>query len=228
MQCKAKARSTGKRCRRHAVNGYKVCQVHGAGSVHKGRPGGRPIVSGRYSKYLPNRLLARYQEAANDKNLLSLHHEIAVVEARITDIMIRVDTGEAGTHWQLVNGIFVDIMTAIRKQDSGTIIEAVNKGLRISDKGVNDYAAWNEIGNLFEQRRRLSESERKRLVEMENIVTAEQALMLMVAISDIIRKAIPDQVIVNQISYELSRLMNAEPQAEQLEESVVITVEASE
>jgi len=50
-------------------------------------------------------------------------------------------------------------------------------------------------------------------------------LMLMIAISDIIRKAIPDQVIVNQISYELSRLMNAEPQ---VEESTVITVEASE
>jgi len=37
-------------CKSNAVTGYPVCRMHGAGSPHQGRPGGRPIVHGAYSK----------------------------------------------------------------------------------------------------------------------------------------------------------------------------------
>jgi hypothetical protein len=40
----------GTLCKAPAVAGYPVCRMHGAGSPHEGRPGGRPIVHGAYSK----------------------------------------------------------------------------------------------------------------------------------------------------------------------------------
>ena len=49
-QCTAQAKRSGQRCLLPARPGYSVCRVHGAG---KGRKrGGRPIVHGRYSKFL--------------------------------------------------------------------------------------------------------------------------------------------------------------------------------
>jgi len=48
-QCTAHNRD-GRQCKSNAVTGYPVCRMHGAGSPHAGRPGGRPIVHGAYSK----------------------------------------------------------------------------------------------------------------------------------------------------------------------------------
>ena len=41
MQCKAKAKSTGKRCGRSAATGYSVCPVHGAGTTKRVKAGTR-------------------------------------------------------------------------------------------------------------------------------------------------------------------------------------------
>lgn len=49
MRCTAKARRTGEQCRKYARAGHAVCPVHGAGYSHK--PGGRPLIHGRRSKY---------------------------------------------------------------------------------------------------------------------------------------------------------------------------------
>ncbi|TAK31165.1 MAG: hypothetical protein EPO21_18060 [Chloroflexota bacterium] len=49
MRCTAKAHRTGAQCRRYARAGYAVCGVHGAGYSRK--PGGRPLVHGKRSKY---------------------------------------------------------------------------------------------------------------------------------------------------------------------------------
>ena len=41
MQCKAKTKSTGKRCGRSAATGYSVCPVHGAGTTKRVKAGTR-------------------------------------------------------------------------------------------------------------------------------------------------------------------------------------------
>ncbi len=48
QQCTAKAKSTGERCRRWAVNGSNVCRLHGAGGDRSkaGRPKGHPKTGG--------------------------------------------------------------------------------------------------------------------------------------------------------------------------------------
>ena len=50
VQCRATAKKTGQQCRRAARRGFPVCIVHGAGQ--RAKRGGRPIVHGRYSKFL--------------------------------------------------------------------------------------------------------------------------------------------------------------------------------
>lgn len=87
MQCTATAKSTGERCRRHAVNGYKVCQVHGAGSPKQGRRGGRPPTHGRYSKWKKEDIRELVEQFEADEEPLNILPEIAAVRALLTDFI---------------------------------------------------------------------------------------------------------------------------------------------
>lgn len=96
MQCHAKTRS-GAPCRGQAMlNGR--CRMHGGAT-----PAGVALPhfrTGRRSRDLPARLAARYQEARSDPQLLELREGIALVDARIADLLARVDAGESGARWR--------------------------------------------------------------------------------------------------------------------------------
>lgn len=96
-QCAAKAKSTGKRCRRRANTGYSVCQVHGAGSTKKGRSGGRPIIHGRYSEILKSELREKFEIAIQDQVPLDLLPELAVQRTLLKDYIARFGDGVAIT-----------------------------------------------------------------------------------------------------------------------------------
>jgi hypothetical protein len=211
MQCTATAKSTGERCRRRAVTGYTVCQVHGAGSPKQGRPGGRPIVHGRYSKHLPARLAERYGEALSDPELLALREEVALTDARIADLLKRVDTGESGRLWRGLGAAWKDFTKARHGKDTDGMAAALDKVGGLIGRGQADYATWGEIGGLLDQRRRLVESERKRLVEMQQVITAEKAMILLAAVVDVIRKNIDDRDVIAAISADIRRIVAADP-----------------
>ena len=201
-----------RQCKRFAVTGYSVCQVHGAGSVLKGRPGGTPLrkAGGRYSKRLPSRLLAKYEEAVNDTELLSIRDDIAIVDTRIQDLLSRVDTGEAAKHWFSASGALNDLTKAIRKSDTDGMASAINALRQNIGAGVSDYAAWNDIASFLEQRRRLVESERKRLLEMQQYITVERINVLIGAILHIIYGNVKDRDAIAGIEHGIRKLISAE------------------
>ena len=67
---------------------------------------------------------------------------------------------------------------------------------------------WKEILTLLEQRRKLVESERKRLVEMHQVITAERAMVLMSAILGIIRENVNDRETLTRISEGIRRIVD--------------------
>ena len=59
--------------------------------------------TGRYSKYLPDRLVERYEEALNDVELMRLDDEIALVDTKLQDVLERLhQDGEGPGAWQLM------------------------------------------------------------------------------------------------------------------------------
>jgi hypothetical protein len=54
---------------------------------------------GRFSKDLPTRLVAQYRASLDDPEILALREEMALLTARETDFLQRVQSGETGTHW---------------------------------------------------------------------------------------------------------------------------------
>lgn len=193
-QCGAKTRAGGV-CKQAALPNGR-CHYHGGKSL-AGIASPR-LSGGAYSKYvLPPRLRERYDAALDDPALLEQRREIALTDARIGDLLARVDTGESGAIWGALAAAKAELLasagdTAKSQTAMGTILSLISKGHA-------DHQAWRELGAALEQRRRLVESERRRLVEMSALMSAEQAMLLMNALLMAVKANVSDRAALSAI-----------------------------
>lgn len=189
-----------------AMKGKKGCRVHGGKT-----PGGLASPHwkhGKYSKYLPERLHTRYQEAVNDDDLLALRDEIALTRSRITELLERIDAGESGQLWRLLRRELTAFETAQKDQRVEDAATHLNEIRRLIRQGLADWAIWDDIRSNMETHRRLVESERKRLVDMQQMITAERAFLLVNRIGEIILENVSDRKARTAISKDLNLLVD--------------------
>lgn len=175
-QCTAKAKCSGTQCQRAAMHGRTVCYMHGGKSLRG--IASRTLKSGRYSKDLPTRLAARYQESQADPDLLNLHSEISLTDAFVLDALKGLDTGESGRLWQSLNTTWQTLQDAQRAKDGQAVALALNDLGSLIKRGIAAHAARSETMDLIERRRKLVESESKRRVQMQDMITSEKAMLL--------------------------------------------------
>lgn len=204
--CGAKTR-TGGTCTQPAMQNGR-CRMHG-GKHPKGIASPH-YKTGKYSRYLPARMTARYEEAVSDPALLELRGDIALTDARLADLLQRVDSGESGALWSRLMQARLDLLAYRRAGDTVKIAEALNTLLDLVGQGHADYRAWAEVGAVVEQRRRLVESERKRLVEMQQTLTVEKAMLLIGAIGGIIKAHVQDRHVLSAISNDIQALVSSD------------------
>lgn len=206
--CGAKTRH-GSSCQRAAgPNGR--CNLHG-GKALAGAASPR-FKSGDYSAYMPERLRERFAAAQDDPELLSVRDDIALARARITDLLERVDSGEAGTLWRQAGKLLRDFHRANGREDAADRQMAILAELEQTvGEGVNDYAAWDEVLKQQQLLLKLSEAERKRLVELQQVMTVEQAMVLLAQITDIVQRHVTDRTTRAAIAAEFVRLTGRGP-----------------
>ena len=190
------------------MKGKRVCTVHGG--LTPGGIASPHFKTGRHSKHLPERMAEKYQESINDPELLALDAEISLVDARLEDLLSRVDTGESGALWKTAQSVFFDFRNANASGDQDKMTVALTELNRILNLGVDDYKAWDEIGNMLEQRRKLSESERKRRMDMEVVITVERQMVLLGAVVALIKDNVTDRKSLQAISTGLGELVSHE------------------
>lgn len=210
MQCTAKSKRSGEQCKKDAMRGSTKCHMHG-GKSPKGIAS-PAYQTGRYSKYLPARLMERYQEASQDSELLALREDIALLDTRLADLLKRVDSGEAGAAWKEARAAYKKLSVAIRDGDKTGLLESMADLETVIGRGWSDYMAWSEIQNILDQRRRLVESEQKRLVQGQMVITGEQAMILATALLDSVRRNVSDFATLNAIQNEFVQLVNSNHQ----------------
>lgn len=206
QQCTAMSKQTGQRCKRAVTPGRTVCHYHGGAT-----PRGVALPqfkTGRYSKALPDRLAARYEEAASDPNLLALREDIALLDSRLEDVLKRADTGEAGRLWSRLRELKGCVAEAQSRGDVAEREARLAEMLAVIDEGAADWAIWAEVLKLLEARRKLVESERGRLVQMHQILTAEEAMALMAGVVAVVKEEIHDLEILGRISSGIDRLLH--------------------
>src|SRR5688500_15140239 len=79
--CGARTRYGGP-CRQPAMRTNGRCRMHG-GKTPSGLASPN-LLHGRYSKDLPTQLLTRFEEALEDRELLSLRQDVGLLDAMIT------------------------------------------------------------------------------------------------------------------------------------------------
>ena len=185
------------------------CSKHGGKSlVGPAAPGFR---HGRYSKLLPTGLAARYTEAQTDSELLALRDEIALIDARTADVLQRLGRGESSATWDTLQKAARGLRRAVAANDRAeTIVHVAALQIVLEGAGA-DVAAWREVLGLVNQRRVLVESERRRLVQMQQMVSVEQAMTLVAALVDTVRRHVSDRQTLAAISEDLAALVAQVP-----------------
>ncbi len=164
--------------------------------------------TGRYSKYLPDRLVERYEEALNDVELTRLDSEIALVDTKLQDVLERLHTeGEGPGAWEQVKDARQRLQRAIAQNDAN----ATQAGLVMLSEAIasrrDECAAWGIILGLVEQRRKLVDTERRRLLDEDRVVTIDRLMILMAAVVDIVRRHVGSREARRAISDEIRGLI---------------------
>jgi hypothetical protein len=209
-KCGARTKHDGTPCERSPIRGRTRCRLHG----------GKTLVgtacahyrSGRYSEYVPEQLRAHYERAEADAELLSLRGEVALTDARLTELLSRVQTGESGALWADLKKAYREFQAAKHGKDVTRMQIALMRVEYLIDGAVQDHDAWTEIGDLIEQRRKLTESEFKRMVALGEMMTKAEALALVHRLIDILTVHIPDKKILSAIIVDMQQFTGP-PQA---------------
>lgn len=206
-RCGAKKRN-GEPCKKWPIRGRARCRLHG-GKTLKGidSPSWK---NGRWSKYLPENLLGKYKEAQEDKELLVLRDEIALVDGCIAETIEQLDRDESGAIWRNLQAAGNEYKKAVskgEKEEAGRMIDII---LSLIAEGAQQIQIRREIVNLIDQRRKLVESERKRYVEMHQMITAEKVLNFVASMGALVRNRIKDRKIISLIMEDLRLLIERE------------------
>lgn len=202
-----------KPCLKPALYGHRFCAHH----ANIGSPSGpRLYKNRRASKYhgaLPARLVAAYEASLDDGRLLQMREEVALLDSRIVDLLARVDSGESGRLWGKLGESHQEFSLARRQGKVELMQEKLAELEALIAAGKHDAEAWREIQQALDLRRKLVESERKRIGEQQQAVTAEQLAGFMSTLLELLTHEIDDTATLSRISNKLYQMVTIEGEA---------------
>lgn len=206
--CSAKSRQNpGTRCHNYPMAGSARCRMHGGknlrGIAHPNWQGGkRPE---RLVESLPDRMKEAGIRAAEDPTLGALRGQMAVLEARLIDLLGKVDTEAAGQIWMLLGEALADrdrctVGTVNWKEADARIQQLIRDGM-------TQQMTWEEIRHTTDLSRKLSESEHRRLERLRAMIPADRALAALDAVLTSVRDVVDEQDKLDYISRRAAIVM---------------------
>lgn len=168
-------------------------RCHRHGGATPGGIGSPHLKHGRYSRYLPERLLGRYEEALSDRELLGLRDDIALLQARIDQKLADLDTGESEAAWTVLASQVGALAAHWGTGDRDGVQHAVHAMQQTLERGLGEARAFEEIGALMRQKAALAKQEQARMVLLKQMISAEEALAMIAAITAIVREVVGDR-----------------------------------
>jgi hypothetical protein len=201
MRCTGKSKQSGEQCKRAATPGSTKCHIHGGKSL-KGIAS-PTFKTGRHSKYLPIGLLDTYREHLEDDDRLKLDSEIALIDVRMAEVLESLGDYEGSAAWLQLYALKAKYRDAKNDVEQLAYLREI---FLVIDMGASHVSKWNEIGGLIEQRRKVVESERKRLVEAEQVIDVNRAMLLVTALLDAVKTNVTDPAALTAIQTRFNQL----------------------
>lgn len=189
LLCNGTSKRTGQPCKAVAMANGK-CYFHGGASL-KGVESGT-YKHGRFSIDLPDRLAERYHQALADPDWVELWNEGALLDVNIAEMLKKLDTGESGAAWAEAQQTMGRLQSAYDDADPARLSRELRRMDRILNRGAVEYALWGEIRAAVDAKRKIAESQRKRMVETEQFISVGQLALAMGIIKDLIRTHVTD------------------------------------
>jgi hypothetical protein len=139
---------------------------------------------------MPDRLAERYQEAIQDPDLLSHRGEIALLDARMAELLENVATGESGPAWGQLRELVNEMREAVLAGNPQMMEKCLKDMDEIIEVGVSRRATWTEILDIVDRIKDVKQGEHKRLATMHQMISVEQAMGMVARVT----KAVIDNV----------------------------------
>ena len=207
-KCGAKLRKSHppRHCERSPMSNGR-CYMHGGKSL-KGLAS--PTYKGKgYSRYFPRKKLAEiYVRSYDDPELTRLRKDLALVETRLGELIQSLSSEQSGTLWKQLRKKQLELKRS--KPNSAKATKLLKEIGELIQRGSSDHFIWKEIGQQIELRRRLLDSETKRVLAAHQVMTAEEVKILIDAVATLIRDHVKDRQTLQKITEGLIEFIDVE------------------
>lgn len=212
-------------CKRYPVKGRMRCPRHGGKSLSG--PEHHWFKNGKYSQVLRRDLLFDYVASLESETLYSQDDELAIYDARLKQLQRQINKSR---EWDLMlhdlqtlsSELWI-VVNQAQEEESEGLDDETKARLRDIQASLNqmmleivqEKRQWEEFYFVTEARRKLIESERKRELDSQRMMTEQQAQVLLSVLINAVRKHVPEPHVRDAIAAELVQL-SARPTGRQL------------
>ena len=156
-------------------------------------------------------LASKYLEIKSDPQAQTLRPLHSILNSRLMVLLDRVNVGDSSSRMEKLVQLwerFVKWHPGLHQYFHGA--EPIKAFKALEDEfeaTVHDYAAWNEIYRLIDEKRKVSESEMKILKDMKALISAEDAFDLVAQVLAAVTKVVDDPQKLEEIRFELAILI---------------------
>jgi hypothetical protein len=191
-------------CKQYPLRGRDACKYCGGKSP--AGVGHYNFRDGRFSRYVPRDLRKAYARAHSDPELLSLRDDIALMETRQAELLKRMS--QAPPPWAEALNLFREVSAA---SDPDSQARCLGRLGEVLQQGRDAHAvterAWRELRELIREKTQTARAEWKRLHDLDALVTAEQALALVMLSLDAAKEVIEDKSTLRRFSEKVLALL---------------------
>jgi hypothetical protein len=180
------------------------CRLHG-GRTPRGLANANTR-TGRYSRDLPTRVLARYESALADPELLSVRDDIALLQGAITDTLAELRDAENRPDLDAILGTVERIASSWKSWDWTRMDGELQKLKEAITGRQSQRQAMREIRELIREKASLIQQENRLLADRQQFITIEQFMLAMTAMGAAVRRLVDDPVTLRAIDGEFRRL----------------------
>jgi len=165
---------------------------------------------GRYSGRLPSRLLARYEGAARDPELLSPRDDVALLDAEIRARLAELRDGEVPIAWAEVRKVVDELVGKQRTWDWTTMEKRLEELSGLVDRGLGHDRAFERVCGLIDRKARLAQQEHRRMVHLRQFLTIEEALLVAGALTEAFRRVVGEPETLAVIERQFREILSIE------------------
>lgn len=191
------------------------CRMHGG--TRTGGPLHHRFKHGRYSKFLPDNIREKYEEAISDEKLNQLWDDIAIVDARLKQLFEKLSTRESSDWIKELRDTAYQYEASKKNHDVESMVAHADELSKLARRGAAEWSTWRDIQGTINQRAALVRMENDRIVQLEQTMTAEQAMVLVYTLSNAIKEHVRDPETIRKIMEVFARFMRRRDHQEQHE-----------